>query len=416
MKLYIMTDMSRISAVLWGGLGLPPWFNFPELVGGDLRRTMTREVNRAVRERRVTASSGPYLEFALNDGQVGDTIVLAEQASLTARLRVQTPSWFGVDRVEIYRNGLLEKRFRLTGEPARIVDFDERIELPRPSEDSWYVAIAYGVNDGNELSPVYNGLIYGHLLIPTVISIGLGQILGGFDSLFARLEEKGFRELLDDALAGLAGGTEMPDSFPTMPFGFTNPIWVDVDGRGFTAPDAQDRDGDGQPDLPPFCSQACAVALDDVTGLPGPRPAGRTRSASPMHRAAPRGSARSPSPRAARATPSASAASACPWPPRRPRTPHGAISRPILPGRPPARPSGCCAGSSSGSSIDPSAGGRSRRPRRPVCGTKIPSVLFEELNPRRQEVLRRCASSPPAPWSKILLNMPKLLRFSVRRG
>ena len=53
MKLYIMTDMSRISAVLWGGLGLPPWFNFPELVGGDLRRAMTREVNRAVRGARA---------------------------------------------------------------------------------------------------------------------------------------------------------------------------------------------------------------------------------------------------------------------------------------------------------------------------------------------------------------------------
>jgi len=260
-------------------IGIPR--NFVQVEHDAVPGLDPREVNRAVRERRVTASSGPYLEFALNDGQVGDTIVLAEQASLTARLRVQTPSWFGVDRVEIYRNGMLEKRFRLTGEPARIVDFDERIELPRPSEDSWYVAIAYGVNDGNELSPVYNGLIYGHLLIPTVISIGLGQILGGFDSLFARLEEKGFRELLDDALAGLAGGTEMPDSCPTMPFGFTNPIWVDVDGRGFTAPDAQDRDGDGQPDLPPFCSQACAVALDDVTGLPGPATCGENQICQP---------------------------------------------------------------------------------------------------------------------------------------
>ncbi|HNS33513.1 MAG TPA: M55 family metallopeptidase [bacterium] len=57
MKLYIMTDVSRISAVLWGGLGLPPWFNFPELAGDKLRLSMTETVNRAVRGARAAGIS-----------------------------------------------------------------------------------------------------------------------------------------------------------------------------------------------------------------------------------------------------------------------------------------------------------------------------------------------------------------------
>lgn len=53
MKLYIMTDVSRISGLLWGGLGLPPWFNFPALAGDEVRRAMTETVNRAVRGARA---------------------------------------------------------------------------------------------------------------------------------------------------------------------------------------------------------------------------------------------------------------------------------------------------------------------------------------------------------------------------
>lgn len=49
LKIYIMTDVSRISGILGGGNGLPPWFHFPELEKDDLRIAMSREINQAVR-------------------------------------------------------------------------------------------------------------------------------------------------------------------------------------------------------------------------------------------------------------------------------------------------------------------------------------------------------------------------------
>lgn len=37
LKVYLMCDVSRISGILGGGNGLPPWYWFPELEKDDLR-------------------------------------------------------------------------------------------------------------------------------------------------------------------------------------------------------------------------------------------------------------------------------------------------------------------------------------------------------------------------------------------
>ena len=56
-KLYIMADVSRISGVLWGGLGVPPWYGFPSLEGDEPRLAMTELVNGAVRGARAAGVS-----------------------------------------------------------------------------------------------------------------------------------------------------------------------------------------------------------------------------------------------------------------------------------------------------------------------------------------------------------------------
>lgn len=49
MKIYLMCDVSRISGILGGGNGLPPWYWFPELEKDGLRLKMAQEINLAVR-------------------------------------------------------------------------------------------------------------------------------------------------------------------------------------------------------------------------------------------------------------------------------------------------------------------------------------------------------------------------------
>lgn len=242
-------------------VGLPR--NFLTASTDNVQALDPADINRAVQRHESVMSTGPFVEASIEGASVGQTARLKEgDGPLKMRVRVQTASWFGVDHLEVYRNGRLVHRQRVAKGPEAIADFDGYVELERPTEDSWYVVITYGLHPDLHLSPTYGALAYGHLLIPTVISIGLSQILGSFDALMDRIED--FGPMLESAgfdletlLTGLAGGTEMPDNFPTIPLAITNPIWIDVDGGGFQAPDAQDRDADGVTDLPPFCAQAC---------------------------------------------------------------------------------------------------------------------------------------------------------------
>jgi D-aminopeptidase len=49
MKIYLLGDVSRISGILGGGNGLPPWYWFPKLARDDLRLKMTAEINKAAK-------------------------------------------------------------------------------------------------------------------------------------------------------------------------------------------------------------------------------------------------------------------------------------------------------------------------------------------------------------------------------
>lgn len=226
-------------------------------------------VNRNLKAGKSIISAGPFIDFSLLAGDasasVGETLAASDGQSLSARLRVQTPSWFSVDRVEIYRNGLQEWVTFLghgaDGDPAggiqdeSLVDFDEVIPLTRPTEDSWYVAIAYGSKAADQMSPVYKRRPYGHILFTTVIALGADSLLASFSGLLEKLPAG----ILD--IESLLGSLEMPDSFPVIPYALTAAIKVDIDGSGFWPIHATDTNNDDLPDLPAFCSQGCEVAM-----------------------------------------------------------------------------------------------------------------------------------------------------------
>lgn len=246
-------------------VGLPRTF-----VASSTDRPMAvsnHEIDRNLKKGRAVLSAGPFIEFQLLTGDasagVGETLTVPAGQPLKARLRVQTASWFAIDRVELYRNGLQEAVFFLDPETTRdaqveqIVDFDRVLDLERPAEDSWYIAMAYGIQTGSTLSPVYKRRPFGHILFTTVISLAAESLLAGYSDLLAKLPAG----LLD--VNSLLGSLEQPDSFPVIPYAVTNPIKADLDGGGYWAVNALDENNDQKADYPPFCSVPCEPAADD---------------------------------------------------------------------------------------------------------------------------------------------------------
>lgn len=191
---------------------------------------------------RTLSTTGPFLTFTIEGKGPGSKAVL-EGDTVDLKMKIQTPSWFGVDRVEIYRNGLLEKVLYtsamegddavLADDPALIVDFDGTVALPAPGEDSWYVVVAMGLNNENMLEPVYTTPARGNLLLPEIISLAFGALL-----------PEGINLPLSPGV---------PDYFPMMGYAITNPVFVDVDGNGWYSPEP----------WPIFCEHECTPVLDE---------------------------------------------------------------------------------------------------------------------------------------------------------
>lgn len=191
----------------------------------------------SLREGRAVASYGPFVDATIDGKSFGDTVKAAPGETKTMRLTVETPSWFGVDRAEVYVNGHI----------ARVVDgsegpeptYDLRVEVPIdvPSRDSWVVIAALGLRDANQMHPLILDIPYGE--------VQLSQLASG---AFA-----------DVPVVNTLFGAEpaVPDWSAILPYAITNPIYLDVDGTGaYEAPNGP----------PPFCSAKCSNDADCPAG------------------------------------------------------------------------------------------------------------------------------------------------------
>ena len=169
------------------------------------------------REGRSFATYGPFVDFTIGGKGPGEIARMDGGAGMTMHIRVQSPLWFDVSRVEILRNGRLEHVFdtdaadpdlRITVPNDEIVNLDVHMPIA-PSEDSWYVAFVMGVK-GRAMDPVY-----GSLELPPVY---LGDI---FTSVFGGLPVE---------LPTYIVPIKLPVYYPQLPVAVTNPIFVDVDG------------------------------------------------------------------------------------------------------------------------------------------------------------------------------------------
>jgi hypothetical protein len=178
------------------------------------------EVNRAVQRGEIVGTYGPFIRFSVEGAGPGQTVTADAGQSVTVKVQVQSPLWFDVDRLELYRNGQLWQVvdvcntggdqggacFRLPN--VAIVNLDTTF-TDAPEVDTWYSVIVMGVS-GKTLAPVYS--------TQPLARLGFNETVSQLSGLLPAIS--------------LGGGPITPSVHPTIPYAFTNPVRVIVDGDG----------------------------------------------------------------------------------------------------------------------------------------------------------------------------------------
>ena len=175
----------------------------------------------------VLPTSGPFVRVSVNGAGMGSTAVAASGSKPTLHLHVETPSWFGVSRFEVYANGLIVYAQDIDVPASQIVDFNGDVTLEAVTEDTWVTVAVMGLDEDDFMAPVYTTIALGDLGLDKITSLA-----------FANL----------GALAAVIGSEQpLPDYFPSIPYAMTNPVFLDVDGGGYKAKYGP----------PPFCPHDC---------------------------------------------------------------------------------------------------------------------------------------------------------------
>jgi hypothetical protein len=176
----------------------------------------TSTIADAVREGRVVASYGPFIRFSANEWDNGPGSTVHDPDEVSFYIEVQSPSWFDVDRVELYENGTLIHEWAIEAPNEDTINLATEV-LRTPAQDSWYVVIALGDDD---LSPVFTPVDIMPIQLQDIVEGAVSEIdFAGFD------------------LSGVVGAASpVPRTFPVYPYAVTNPIWIDKEGDGFDAP------------------------------------------------------------------------------------------------------------------------------------------------------------------------------------
>lgn len=178
-----------------------------------LGRFDERDVTRAIAAHRTVASNGPFVELTATaaDGssaRIGETARLS--GSVDVAVRIQAPSWAPVDRVVLWSNSAKLGEQLIPAGSGTDYRGTFRVACPR---DCWLVAEVTGsasmfpVVPATEFEPLDVGVLF------QALAVGI-----------------------DLSSLPLAGKLR-PDATEVLkPFAMTSPIWIDVDGGGFTPP------------------------------------------------------------------------------------------------------------------------------------------------------------------------------------
>lgn len=178
--------------------------------GRDTPGGFTRDdVIRAVKDHRAITTNAPFVELiGPNGAMIGDTV---KGATVDIEVRVRAPKWARPNKLIVYSNSgtILAEQ---TIPEAQRTNYSTRVTV-RPSVDSWVVAEVIG--DDN-MFPVLTATEFPPLdatVIITALSAGL-----------------------DLSSLPLAAKLKPERVHYQRPYAITNPIWIDVDGNGWTPP------------------------------------------------------------------------------------------------------------------------------------------------------------------------------------
>jgi hypothetical protein len=171
--------------------------------------TSRDDVIEAIRQHRAIATNAPFLEMAIGAHRIGDTVVAAG-GSVDVVVRVRAPSWAAVDRLVVYSNSKVVASQAIPA--AQGTDHEARVHLDLAA-DSWVVAEATGSGS----------------MFPVVSPIE-------FPPLDASVIIKALSVGLDLSALPLTSRLKPSSLHVATPYAITNPIWIDVDGNGWTPP------------------------------------------------------------------------------------------------------------------------------------------------------------------------------------
>jgi hypothetical protein len=169
---------------VWGN-GVGGWRMYMPSASDEPAEIDWRENSRAAKAGRSYLTSGPFLQVTTDDGTGPGDTARTTKGEAKLHVRVQCTDWIDIDRVQVLVNGRPRPELNFTREktPAKfkdgVVKFDETLAVPL-SEDAHIIVVA--CSEKGNLSTGY----------------------------------------------GTSGQSKV------RPFAYHNPIFVDVDGHGFT--------------------------------------------------------------------------------------------------------------------------------------------------------------------------------------
>lgn len=167
------------------GNGVGGWRMYMPSASDEPEKIDWRENSRNARAGRIILTSGPFLEVKTDDGTIAGGTTRTMSGGVKLRVKVQCTDWIDIDRVQVLVNGRQRADLNFTRQSHPeffqngVVKFDREINVPL-SQDSHLIVVAIGENSD--------------------LSVGYGT-------------------------SGQA---------KVKPCAYNNPIFVDVDGGGFT--------------------------------------------------------------------------------------------------------------------------------------------------------------------------------------
>jgi hypothetical protein len=164
-------------------------------------------VVRAIKDHRAIVTNAPFIDMTAGGKLIGDTVT---GAAVDVKIHVRAPSWAKVDHLVVYSNSAVIADLPI--DAGQGTDFSTTINV-RPTTDAWVVAEVTG---SGTMFPV---------LPPTE-----------FPPLDATVVISALSVGLDLSTLPLASNLKPERTHVSTPYAITNPIWIDIDGNGWTPP------------------------------------------------------------------------------------------------------------------------------------------------------------------------------------